>query len=283
MRFHVPGVPHTATNKDYVACAFTQKVLNLCKMLRLRNHTVIHYGNEWSDVECTEHVTVTDGEDIEPPEGFLNYDTSGPLYAKFMANTNTEIAKRKHPHDFLLCPWGNGHRPIADANLDMIIVESGIGYPGGYFAPFKVFESYAILHCQYGHEAMLRSGHFRWYDIVIPNAFDPADFVFKQEKEDYLLFLGMRHGGESKGFSVARDAAHDAGCRLIVAGPDSIRGKVDGHVEHAGLVGVGERARLLSGARALIAPSLFLEPFAGVQVEAFFSGTPVISTDWGAF
>jgi glycosyltransferase involved in cell wall biosynthesis len=283
MRFHVLGIPHTATNKDYVGCAFTQKVLNLCKMMKLRGHTVVHYGNELSRVECDEQVDVTTAEDIAPPDQFLRYDLNGPLYSRFYVKTIQELRHRKQPRDFLLCPWGAGHKPIADAHPDMIVVESGIGYPGGYFAPFKVFESYAILHAYYGVEAIVRSGHFHWYEVVIPNAFDPRDFVFSPEKDDYLLFLGMRHGGESKGFSIARDAARDAGYRLVVAGPDSVAGKIEGHVEHVGLIGVGQRARLLARARAVLCPSIFLEPFCGVQVEAFTAGTPVISTDWGAF
>jgi glycosyltransferase involved in cell wall biosynthesis len=39
----------------------------------------------------------------------------------------------------------------------------------------------------------------------------------------------------------------------------------------------------MAGARALIAPTLYVEPFGGVAVEAMLAGTPVIAPDFGAF
>ena len=56
MRFHVLGLSHTQTTKEFSPCAFTQKARLLCKMLHERGHYVIHYGVEGSDPQCSELV-----------------------------------------------------------------------------------------------------------------------------------------------------------------------------------------------------------------------------------
>jgi glycosyltransferase involved in cell wall biosynthesis len=285
MRFHVLGVPHTATNKDYASCAFTQKVLNLCAMLTRKGHTVIHYGNELSKVECTENVVVTYKHDIPPPESSGIFDVNSVGYMKFHAITHGEIARRKQPGDFLCCMWA-GHKQVADDNKDMITVECGIGYPDTHFAPFKVFESYAMLHAYRGLDAVAQAtGNKWWYDVVIPNYYDPDDFEYAPKlKEDYILFLGNRSiGGEGKGIGIAIQIANRINRKLIIAGPGEITYDIPKNVDVVGFVSGDVKRRLLSRARAVLCPSLFVEPFCGVSVEAFFSGSPVISTDWGAF
>lgn len=290
MRFHVLAVPHTVTTPEYSSCAFTQKVVKLCKMLIMEGHEVIHYGHEASVVHCTEHVTVTGDLALEAaypkhdwrvagwPKGFSMDDI---VYKLFYINTIDAIGERKQPGDFLLCPFGAAHKPVADAHPSLIAVESGIGYPNGVWAKYRVFESYAIMHAYQGNGAAGTSSNDFWYDAVIPNAFDLNEFEYSHVKRDNFLFLGRVNTG--KGIHIARDIAERTETPLIVAGPRDEWLPDTDYCQYVGVVNPAERKRLLRRAKATICASTFLEPFCGVQIESFLSGTPVISTDRGAF
>jgi glycosyltransferase involved in cell wall biosynthesis len=295
-RFHILGIPHTISTPEYNVCAFTQKVVRLCALLKQRGHHVIHYGHEASEVQCDEHVATVGRDDLIKAygdhdwrrQGFPNFQVDDHAYRTFAANTIGALQQRKQKGDFLLCMFGAGHVAVADAHRDMIICEPGIGYPGGHFAPFKVFESYAILHAYQGLKMIESAASEIWYDAVIPNYFDLSDFEYSEEKDDYFLFLGRINGG--KGVHVAMQIVEAVGGRLIVAGPGSVEGlggrtsrPVSEYVEHVGVADIETRKKLLSRAKAVLLPSLFVEPFCGVQVESMLSGTPVITTDWGAF
>jgi glycosyltransferase involved in cell wall biosynthesis len=295
-RFHILGIPHTISVPEYNVCAFTQKIVRLCALLRQRGHYVIHYGHEDSRVECDEHVTVTTRSDLAIAYGDHDWRVSGfppfqpgdHAYRTFFANAAEAVTRRKERHDFLLCMFGAGHKPVADAHTDMIVCEPGIGYAGGHFAPFKVFESYAILHAYLGLKAVAEMSNAMWYDAVIPNYFDLADFEYSAEKEDYFLYLGRV--GPGKGVHIAMQIVEAVGGKLIVAGPGRLEAlgtrtgrPVSEYVEHVGIADVETRKKLMAKAKAMILPSTFVEPFCGVQVESMLSGTPIITTDWGAF
>ena len=285
--FHCLGLPHTVTNSEYVACAYTQKVLKFCKMMTERGHTVYHYGHEDSDVICTEHISVTTNQDLEIAYGtydwrnkFFTFDTSDHAYRTFYENAILEVATRKQPNDFILAFWGSGVRPVCDAHNDLIVVEPGIGYSGGHWAKWKVFESYSLLHAYQGLAKVGRCNP-DWYEVVIPNYFDVNDFDYSEKKEDYILFLSRIY--EGKGIHIAEEVTAKTGHKLVVAGQNNDDRQFPDHVEFVGYADKDKRRELMRNARALIVPSMYNEPFGGVQVEALLSGTPTITTDWGAF
>jgi glycosyltransferase involved in cell wall biosynthesis len=285
-RFHLLGLAHTQTTTEFVMCAYTQKVLKLARMLTDLGYDVIHYGAEGSEVPC-DHMTVitkaTQREcygDYDWHREFFRHDPKDLAYTTFNANTIAAINERKQPGDFLLCSFGNYQKAIADAVQIAFTCELGIGY-SGVFTRYRVFESYAWMHYVYG---LLREDGGSWYDAVIPNYFDPKDFLFSETKGDYFLYAGrLVH---RKGVLIAAQVAERLKVPLVVVGQGSLDGlglRPGPFLEHRGSVGIADRATLMAGARAVFVPTDYIEPFGGVSIEANFCGTPVITTDWGCF
>jgi glycosyltransferase involved in cell wall biosynthesis len=313
MRFHVLGICHTVTSKEYLSCAFTQKVVKFCEMMmpstpetiELKSkmtqeelvrhktiHQVIHYGHERSQVTCDEHVTVMTDDILIKTYGDYNWrkeffkHAAGDLcHTSFTANTIAELNKRRMSGDFILCFWGLGHKQIGDFFSSMcLVVEPGIGYPiESSFAEFQVYESYACMHYHYGGRKVMQPA---WYHCVIPNYFDPNDFDFRISKDNYYLYLGRII--PSKGLEIVLHLAKKIGFRLLIAGQGSLekdlgQKNLPANIEYVGFADLEKRKRLMAGAKALFLPTLYVEPFGGVTMEAMMSGTPVITTDWGVF
>jgi len=290
MKLHALGIPHTVTSKEYLSCAFTQKVLKFCHMMN-QDYEIVHYGHEDSEVNCSEHVTVTTNDDLLKAYGsydwkkeFFKHNTSDHAHQTFYQKAEIELKKRVKEGDAILCFWGKGHQPVADEFAEKcFIIEPGIGYDAAStFAPHKVFESYAVMHNIYGELGIKQPA---WYDAVIPNYFDINDFEFSCAKSNYILYLGRVT--EIKGLHIAIQATEKAGKKLLIAGQGDLTSigykKIPSHVDHVGFADVNKRKQLLKNAQALILPTHYIEPFGGVTIEALFSGTPIITSDWGCF
>jgi glycosyltransferase involved in cell wall biosynthesis len=107
----------------------------------------------------------------------------------------------------------------------------------------------------------------------------------------YLLFLGRMTS--EKGAHLAAQVARKAGEPLIIAGKmreepehryfeEQVRPLLTDEVRYVGEVHNDEKLRLLAGARALLNPIRWPEPFGLVMIEALAVGTPVLSFPEGA-
>jgi glycosyltransferase involved in cell wall biosynthesis len=126
---------------------------------------------------------------------------------------------------------------------------------------------------------------------VIHHGIDPAGFPFRAAPDDYWLFLGRMN--PEKGPHRAALVAREAGVRLVIAAKmrepeehryfdDQVRPLLDDRVVYAGEVGGQEKLDLLAGARGLLNPIRWPEPFGLVMIEALACGTPVLAFPSGA-
>ena len=128
---------------------------------------------------------------------------------------------------------------------------------------------------------------------VVHHGLDPDLFPLGQGDGGHALFLGRLSW--CKGPDLAIEAARRAGVPLVVAGKHHEDRAPPGWREEVLLPGlaspgvrwVGEahgiaKQRLLGGARALLMPLRWEEPFGLVMIEAMLSGTPVVAFPLGA-
>ncbi len=127
-------------------------------------------------------------------------------------------------------------------------------------------------------------------DRFVLNGLDPNEYLYSEEKDSYLLFLGEMDRLHQKGLTTALWLSRKVGIRLVVGGtarsPDTIQRVAricrKYGADYLGDVQGAEKARLLSRARALIFPTRINEAFGLVMAEALMSGTPVICSTQGA-
>jgi glycosyltransferase involved in cell wall biosynthesis len=143
----------------------------------------------------------------------------------------------------------------------------------------------AISHAQAAAAPNLRVA------TVIHHGLDVDRFPRGRGQGGYYLFLGRM--APEKGVHRAARVARRVGARLLIAAkmsePDEhryyrehVEPLLGGSVEYLGEVREQEKLELLAGARALLNPIRWTEPFGLVMIEALACGTPVLAFAEGA-
>ncbi|MGZ6930677.1 MAG: glycosyltransferase family 4 protein [Acidimicrobiia bacterium] len=143
----------------------------------------------------------------------------------------------------------------------------------------------AISHAQAAEAPGMRIA------AVIHHGVDVDRYPCGDGQGGYFLFLGRM--ARDKGVHRAARVAREAGVRLVIAAKmseptelDYFREEVEpllgGDVIYVGEVREREKLELLAGARALVNPIRWVEPFGLVMIEALACGTPVLAFAEGA-
>jgi glycosyltransferase involved in cell wall biosynthesis len=127
------------------------------------------------------------------------------------------------------------------------------------------------------------------YIATVYNGINKKDFTFNLFPKEYLLFFGRIH--PDKGTYESIQIAKRSGKKLIISGliqdQQYFDNKIKPYLNNEDIIYVGnsgpkERDKLLGGAKALLHPISFEEPFGLSVAEAMLCGTPVIAFNRGS-
>jgi len=227
-----------------------------------------------------------------------NHTMGSPQWRIFDERVSKELKLRVKKGDIICHPFGPSHTRLLYEFPQAYHVETGIGYPNGDFGAFRIFESNAVMHNHQGmhlnknqdgsimknsdgYPLVGRNGND--YEWVVPNYYDLKDWEPNYEPGKYLLFFGRVVS--VKGMDIIRAIGEhiDEPIRVVGNGDlDLYRGSKNLIIEGP-ITGAKNKSDLLRNAKAIITPSRFIEPFAGVHAEAMLVGTPVISSNFGVY
>jgi glycosyltransferase involved in cell wall biosynthesis len=305
-RLHLLGIPHTIVSDDFSHCAFTGKVQRFSPMMRSRGFEVFFYGietsesgadtqidlltkDEWYELRIASYMKLYPETSKEDATQLLNNNSSfigdlanwnTPLYEIFnqrlreALNTNY----RSVTTDIVCLPFGPAHEE-AIKGKNYVCIETGIGYSNSY-KNYRIFESYAFLHVMMGREKTEQANY--WF--VIPNYYNISEFPLQLVPNKQTIgFFGRICS--IKGCQIVLEVARRfPNTEFIICGQGDPSNFLQApNIKYKKPIHGSERGEFLGSLSALIAPSCYIEPFCGVNVEAQLCGTPVIAHDYGAF
>jgi 2-polyprenyl-3-methyl-5-hydroxy-6-metoxy-1,4-benzoquinol methylase len=282
-RLHLIGIFHTQHTQSYSHCAFTGKALRFPKMMQGQGYEVIEYSNAGSEGGADEYITMLDAAEFNTLFKRSSTDFHGndatvgsAAHQLFEQRLIPALRERLQPQDIICHPFGHAHQQLMAEFPSHQHVETGIGYPTLMPNSFRIFESYAWMHYHQGKEN--RNG--KNYEWVVPNYYDLNDWEPSYEPGQYLAFLGRIT--TLKGIDTIKALADYSPWPIVLHGQGDPSPWSHPNIEYRGPIIGTARSDFLRNARALLAPTVFTEPFCGMAVEAMLCGTPVVSVNYGA-
>ena len=233
---------------------------------------------EWDQLRLESHRQLYPDREMTPQDFVGDLANTGTvLYKEFNRRFRQALLEHYRDGDIVCLPFGEAHREAIEG-LGVLAVESGIGYPTS-FLPFRIYESHAQKAWACGREN--KSPHNYWF--VCPNYYDVAEWPFGEPTKPLVGYFGRICA--IKGLAIVVEVAKrfpHVDFVICGQGEDTYTSQCPNLRYQPPLHG-RERGVWLSRLTCLLAPSIYLEPFCGVNVEAQLCGTPVIAPDAGAF
>ena len=257
-RIHVLGHPHRPMDTDaFPEDAQVWTCRRFCELLSYLQIPFIYYGVRGSKIP-------RGGEFVPCRKIRGTWHLRNKTHVEYNERLSELLAKHigTEGDELIASLYGAPQADIADGGLP--VIEPMVGY-NHCWTHYRVFPSYAQQNVIYATFAN-QTWNDRENDAVIPHFANAGEFHLSSHPENYLLYLGR--DGLGKGTDIAREVARQSGIPL--------------REEHTGWCGQA-KADLIADARALLAPTRYVEPFGYIVIEALLSGTPVITSDWGSF
>ena len=174
IRLHIPAIPYTITRDEYSHDAYTGKVQRFGPMMRSRGFEVYHYGVETSESGATKNFDLLTKEEwrdlriqtikyVEPnhthesavkrnddPRMIISIlsNWSSPLTKEFNKRFKQKLVEnyRSTKTDIVCVPLGRTYQEALE-KLNVVKVESGIGYNGSYYDFRILFLDVEYIRC----------------------------------------------------------------------------------------------------------------------------------------
>jgi glycosyltransferase involved in cell wall biosynthesis len=253
-------------------------VAQLAEGLVSRGHTVIVYANGQSRVRCEVRWLYPNGD--WPPIDTAAAQLKNADHTAWAIRDAARWADVIHLNDVIGLPFTQ----VVDVPVVLTLHHPHQPVLSEIYERYPRVAYVAISDAQARREAMVPIA-------IVHHGLRLDDYLFKATKDDYLVFLGRMV--PCKGAHTAIAVARRAGLRLKLAGEvqpiyepywrEQVLPHIDGHqIQFLGEADHALKNDVLSGARALLFPIEWDEPFGLVMIEALACGTPVLAFEGGA-